>query len=59
MGGCRRSRAGPGITFKIIGPAAKHAGIILEWHPRHRPPAERVAWILPPSAGKYKGTAVP
>jgi len=25
----------------------------------HRPPAERVAWIFPPSAGKNKGTAVP
>jgi hypothetical protein len=26
---------------------------------RHRPPAERVAWIFPPMAEKSKGTAVP
>ena len=27
--------------------------------PSHRPPAERVAWIFPPSAEKNKGMAVP
>jgi hypothetical protein len=27
--------------------------------PRHRPHAERVAWIFSPSAGKSKSTAVP
>jgi hypothetical protein len=26
---------------------------------RHRPPAQRVAWIFPPWAGKNKDTAVP
>jgi hypothetical protein len=37
-------------------------GIYTAFHnnvPSHGPHAERVAWILPPSAGKNKGTAVP